>query len=113
MLGLPTAVQAKTNGDIFDPGIGWRAGVGYGVSRKVEVFGDFVWGRTDASELSVGNVASLDLRAAFADYTSYGMDGGMRYHFTPGHGSRPTCRHLQVSGASRRFRAHSVCRSPA
>jgi hypothetical protein len=84
VLGLPTGVEAKTNGDIFDPGIGWRAGVGYGVSRKVEVFGDFVWGRAEASELSVGNVASLDLRAAFGDYTSYGMDGGMRYHFVPG-----------------------------
>jgi Outer membrane protein beta-barrel domain len=84
VLGLPTGVEAKTNGDIFDPGIGWRAGVGYGVSRNVEVFGDFVWGRAEASELSVGNVASLDLRAAFADYTSYGMDGGMRYHFVPG-----------------------------
>jgi hypothetical protein len=84
VLGLPTSVDAKKTGDVFDPGIGWRAGVGYGVSRTVEVFGDFVWGRADASELSVGNVASLDLRAAFADYTSYGMDGGMRYHFVPG-----------------------------
>jgi hypothetical protein len=84
VLGLPTSVEAKTNGDIFDPGIGWRAGVGYGVSRNIELFGDFVWGRAEASELSVGNVASLDLRAAFADYTSYGMDGGMRYHFVPG-----------------------------
>jgi hypothetical protein len=84
VLGLPTSVDAKKTGDIFDPGIGWRAGVGYGVSRNVEIFGDFAWGRAEASELSVGNVASLDLRAAFADYTSYGMDGGMRYHFVPG-----------------------------
>jgi hypothetical protein len=84
VLGLPTSVDAKTNGDIFDPAIGWKAGVGYGVSRNVEVFGDFVWGRAESSELSVGNVASLDLRAAFADYTSYGMDGGVRYHFAPG-----------------------------
>jgi hypothetical protein len=84
VLGLPTSVEAKTNGDIFDPGIGWRAGVGYGLSRNIEVFGDFVWGQADASELSVGDVASLDLRAAFADYKSYGMDGGMRYHFAPG-----------------------------
>lgn len=83
VLGLPTSVDAKKNGDIFDPGFGWRAGVGYGVSRKVEIFGDFAWKRTEASELSVGNVATLDLRAAFADYTSYGMDAGMRYHFTP------------------------------
>jgi hypothetical protein len=84
VLGLPTSVNAKNTGDVFDPGLGWRAGVGYGVSSHVEVFGDFAWKRADASELSVGNVASLDLRAAFDDYTSYGMDAGMRYHFTPG-----------------------------
>lgn len=84
VLGLPTSVNAKQTGDIFDPGIGWRAGVGYGVSRNVELFGDFTWKRAEASELSVGTVATLDLRAAFGDYTSYGMDGGMRYHFMPG-----------------------------
>jgi hypothetical protein len=84
VLGLPTSVDAKKTGDIFDPGIGWRVGVGYGVSRHVELFGDFAWKRAEASELSVGNVASLDLRAAFGDYTSYGMDAGMRYHFVPG-----------------------------
>jgi hypothetical protein len=84
VLGLPTSVDAKTNGDIFDPSLGGRAGVGYGVSRHVEIFGDFAWRRSDATELSVGNVASLDLRAAFGDYRSYGMDAGMRYHFTPG-----------------------------
>lgn len=89
VLGLPTSVDAKKSGDIFDPGIGWRAGIGYGVSRNVELFGAFAWKRADASELSVGTVASLDLRAAFGDYTSYGMDGGMRYHFVPGAGVAP------------------------
>jgi hypothetical protein len=84
VLGLPTSVDAKNNGDIFDPGLGWRAGVGYGVSRRVEIFGDFAWKRTEASELSVGRVASLDLRAAFGNYTSYGMDAGLRYYFRPG-----------------------------
>jgi hypothetical protein len=89
VLGLPTSVDAKNNGDIFDPGIGWRAGLGYGVSRKVEVFGDFAWKRASASELSVGNVASLDLRAAFGDYTSYGAEGGMRFHLAPDTRVRP------------------------
>lgn len=84
VLGLATTVDAKSNGDIFDPGFGWRAGVGYGVSRAVEIFGEFAWERTAASELSVGNVATLDLRAAFDDYTSYGVEGGMRFHFAPG-----------------------------
>ena len=83
VLSLPTRVDAKSNGDVFDAALGWRAGVGYGVSRTVEVFGDFGWTRAQASELSVGNVASLDLRAAFADYTSYGFEAGMRLHFTP------------------------------
>ena len=89
VLGLATSVDAKTNGDVFDPGIGWRAGVGYGIARRVELFADFSWTRASASELSVGNVASLDLRAAFGDYTSYGMDGGMRYHFAPGANVNP------------------------
>jgi hypothetical protein len=84
VLGLPTSVDAQKTDDIFDPGIGWRFGAGYGVSRNVELFGDFAWKRAEASELSVGNVASLDLRAAFGDYTSFGVDGGMRYHFVPG-----------------------------
>ena len=83
VLGLPTSVDAKKNRDIFDPAVGWRAGLGYGVSNNVEIFGDFAWKRASASELSVGNVAALDLRAAFGDYTSYGIDAGMRYHFAP------------------------------
>ena len=84
VLGLATSVDAKTNADVFDPGLGGRAGIGYGIARRVELFADFAWNRAGASELSVGNVASLDLRAAFGDHTSYGMDAGMRYHFAPG-----------------------------
>jgi hypothetical protein len=83
VLGLPTTVEARSNGDVFDPGIGWRAAVGYGVTPNVEIFGDFTWGRAESSELSVGTVASLDLRAAFGEYSTYGVDGGMRYHFAP------------------------------
>jgi hypothetical protein len=84
VLGLPTTVAAKSTGDIFNPGVGWRAGLGYGVTRRVELFGEFGWARSESSELSVGNVATLDLRAAFGDYTSWGANGGMRFHLTPG-----------------------------
>jgi hypothetical protein len=84
VLGLPTSVDSKSNADVFNTGFGWQAGVGYGVTQRVELFGNFAWARAEASELSVGNVASLDLRAAFGDYTTYGMDGGMRLHFMPG-----------------------------
>ena len=112
VLGLPTSVDAKTNGDIFDPGLGGRAGVGYGVSRNVEVFGDFAWRRSEATELSVGNVASLDLRAAFGDYTSYGMDAGMRYHFTPGAAVAPYVSALAGFRRLDAIRARSACRPP-
>src|SRR5688572_22006733 len=60
VLGLPTSVDAKKNNDVFDTGFGWRGDVGYGVAPNVEIFSGFAWKRTTASELSVGNVASLD-----------------------------------------------------
>ena len=56
VLGLPTSVDPKKTGDVFDPGVGWRVGLGYGVSRAVEVFGDFAWKHTAASELSENGV---------------------------------------------------------
>jgi hypothetical protein len=83
VLGLPTRVEPRSYGDVFDLGYGFRAGLGYGVSRRVEVFGDFTWGKSEASDLSVGSVAGLDLRAQFADYKTYGFEGGLRFHFAP------------------------------
>lgn len=84
VLGLPTSVDEKAFNDVYDKGIGWSAGVGYGVARNVEVFGGVNWYRASGEELSVGTVAGLDLRAQFADYTSLGFDGGVRVHFAPG-----------------------------
>lgn len=84
VLGLPTAVQSRGTTDVYDTGYGWRAGLGYGVSRSVELIGEFTWGRATASQLRVGDVAGLDLLAQFDDYTSYGMEAGMRLHFSPG-----------------------------
>jgi hypothetical protein len=89
VLGLPTSVDAKSYGDVYDVGFGWRAGAGYGVSRNVELFGEMSWERTNASDLSVGNVAGLDLRAEFGEYTSFGMEAGARMHFAPGAALNP------------------------
>jgi hypothetical protein len=89
VLGLPTAVQSRGTTDIYDTGYGWRAGLGYGVSRSVELIGEFTWGRASASQIRVGDVAGLDLLADFDDYTSYGMEAGMRLHFAPGSAVQP------------------------
>jgi hypothetical protein len=83
VLGLPTSVQPRSYDEVYDLGYGFRAGLGYGVARNVEVFGDFTWGKSEASILSVGNVAGLDLRAQFADYKTYGFEGGLRFHLAP------------------------------
>jgi hypothetical protein len=83
VLGLPTTVGARGYNDIYDAGFGFRAGLGYGIARNVEVFGDFTYGRADAKDLSVGTVAGLDLRAQFASYASRGVEGGVRLHFAP------------------------------
>jgi hypothetical protein len=83
VLALPTAVNAKAYSDVYDPGFGWRAGIGYGVSRHVEVIADFAWQRSESKDLSVGNVAGLDLRAKFGEYQSYGLEAGLRDHVAP------------------------------
>jgi hypothetical protein len=83
VLGLPTSVEPRGYDEVYDTAYGFRAGLGYGISRRAELFGDFTWGRSEASPLSVGNVAGLDLQAQFADYRTYGVEGGLRYHFAP------------------------------
>jgi hypothetical protein len=89
VLGLPTNVSARSNNDIYDAGFGFRAGLGYGVTPRMEVFGEFAYGKADAQQVSVGNVAGLDLRAQFAEYTSRGLEGGLRFHFAPDATLRP------------------------
>ena len=73
VLGLATTVEAKNNRDVFDPGIGWRGGVGYGVTRRLELFGDFAWKRAEAAELSVGNVTEYVLPGANIDDWVFGV----------------------------------------
>jgi hypothetical protein len=102
VLALPTAVNAKAYSDVYDPGFGWRAGIGYGVSRHVEVIADFAWQRSESKDLSVGNVAGLDLRAKFGEYQSYGLEAGIRHHFAPESTVTP---YLSLVGGFRRVDA--------
>jgi hypothetical protein len=89
VLGLPTTVESRSYSDVYDTGLGFRLGAAYGVARNVEVFGDFTYGKSEASDLSVGNVAGLDLRAQFSDYSTRGLEGGVRMHFAPEAGINP------------------------
>ncbi len=89
VLGLPTTVGARSYDDIYDAGFGFRAGLGYGIARNLELFGDFTYGKASAQDLSVGDVAGLDLRARFSSYTSRGIEGGLRAHFAPSSPVKP------------------------
>jgi hypothetical protein len=89
VLGLPTTVESRSYSDVYDPGFRWNADLGYGVSRTIEVFGRFEWKRAESDELSVGNVAGLDLRGKFATYTSYAFDGGIRWIADVGSAAKP------------------------
>jgi len=102
VLGLATQVDEKEWSDIYDSGFTMRAGVGYAVSPMLEVTGTFSFQRQDAEELSVGNVAGLDLRSRFADYRDWGLEGGIRWHFAPG---APVNPYIGVAGGFRRIDA--------
>jgi len=84
VLGLPTTVQEKSFGDIYDTGYRYTLGLGYGVTNKVEVIGNVNFGKTsDADPVRVGDVASLALFGDFKSYKHVGAEGGVRIHLAP------------------------------
>lgn len=83
VLGLPTQVGERDWSDIYGNGFGMKIGVGYLFTERLELTGTFRYSRQDAEELSVGNVAGLDLRSQFSDYRDWAIEGGFRWHFAP------------------------------
>jgi hypothetical protein len=83
VLNLPTDVQERDYSDIYNGGFAMKLGLGYAFSPKAELIGSFTYARADAEELSVGNVAGLDLRSQFSEYRDWGLEGGIRWHFAP------------------------------
>lgn len=83
VLGLATAVGERKWSDIYNSGFAMRAGLGYAVTPNVEVTGSYFYTRQDPEELSVGTVATLDLRSVFGDYRDWGLEGGVRWHMAP------------------------------
>jgi opacity protein-like surface antigen len=83
VLALPTQVDERDWSDIYGGGFGMKVGIGYLLSERLELTGTFRYVRQDAEELSVGNVAGLDLRSQFSDYRDWGLEGGFRWHFAP------------------------------
>jgi opacity protein-like surface antigen len=83
VLALPTQVEERDWSDIYGGGFGMKLGVGYLFTERLELVGTFRYSRQDAEELSVGNVAGLDLRSQFSDYRDWGLEAGFRWHLAP------------------------------
>lgn len=98
VLTLPTTVEARSYKDVYGTPFRFEGELGYGVSSNVEVFGRVGYAKKAADELSVGNVAGLDLRAQFADYKEWSFGAGLRYYFNAESSVRP---YLAASGGLR------------
>jgi len=81
VLALPTSVEARSFGDVYDPSFRAQASVGYGIGPRSEVFLRGSYYKMSSETLQVGTVAGLTLNADFADYKEWGAELGYRYYF--------------------------------
>ena len=84
VLGLATTVTEKSYGDVFGPGFYWQLGVGYKVRPNGELRVAANYTSNNADRLQVGNVAGLQLNAAFHNYKALGVDFGYRQYYGNG-----------------------------
>jgi len=89
VLTLPTTVMEKGYADIYKTPLRWRLEMGYGVTDRVELLADLLYSKVSSDEVTVGNVAGLDLKAKFADYKEMGWSLGARYFFTDSETVKP------------------------
>jgi hypothetical protein len=81
VLGLPTSVQARSFGDVYDPSFRGQLAIGYGTGKAGEVFLRGSYYKMKSSTLQVGTVAGLALNADFAEYKEWGAELGYRIYF--------------------------------
>jgi hypothetical protein len=105
VLALPTTVEAKSWGDVYNTIVRFKASVGYGVWESGEIIGIFTYAQAGASQLQVGDVATLPLFALFDDYKEYGLSAGYRHFFMKDSNFKP---YITVSGGMKRLNAISA-----
>ena len=81
VLALPTTVEARSFGDVYDPGFRGQLSVGYGIGPASELFVRGSYYKMSSKTLQVGTVAGLQLNADFAEYKEWGAELGYRRYF--------------------------------
>ncbi len=84
VLTLPTSVSAKSYNDVFGSGFYWAAGLGYRIGAMGELRVAGAYTSKASTELQVGTVANLPLRAKFDDSKTFYMDFGYRQYLMDG-----------------------------
>ena len=82
VLALPTLVEARSFGDVYDAGFRGQLSIGYGIGPRNEVFLRGSYYKMGSETLQVGTVAGLALNADFAEYKEWGAELGYRYYFS-------------------------------
>lgn len=81
VLDLPTAVGARTYDDVYGSLGTWSVTFGVRTAEQTEILARYSRTTGDATELQVGDVAGLPLFAQFGDYTTNGLDVGIRQYY--------------------------------
>jgi hypothetical protein len=81
VLNLPTTVEARSYGDIYDRSFRGTLGLAYGVAPQVEIFGRASYYKMTSNNVRVGNVAGLDLFGEWSEYKEWGFEAGPRFYF--------------------------------
>jgi len=84
VLGLGTQVTPKSYGDVYGPGLMWRAALGYRVGERGEIRMAGGYTAKASQRLQVGTVANLPLFAKFDDYKAFDLDFGYRHYVAEG-----------------------------
>lgn len=95
VLTLPTTVEARSYADVYGSPFRIEGALAYGVTPRVELFGQVGYAQKEADVLSVGNVAGLNLDAQFFKYKEWSVAAGLRYHLANSGLARP---YLVASG---------------
>jgi hypothetical protein len=84
VLGLATAVEAKSFRDVYNPSFRGQISVGYGIGEQSELLLRGSYYKLSADTLQVGTVAGLVLNADFAEYEERGVEASFRQYLSAG-----------------------------
>jgi len=81
--GVPINMNETTFDEVYGRMGGFKIGVGYRTSPRIETAVNFVYSNSASDSVTVGGItsANLPLNVKFGDYSYWGIEGGQRFFF--------------------------------